>query len=51
MPVMVTVPPTGMSPVHTAPVALTDKVPEEAVSSPLLVTSFPWVPPAVTVMP
>ena len=34
---MVTVPPTGMSPVQTAPVAPTDKVPELAVWSPLLV--------------
>ena len=50
-PVRVTVPPTGMSPVQTAPVALTDKVPEVAVSSPSLVPSFPRVPPAVRVMP
>ena len=33
--VMVTVAPTGMSPVHTAPVAPTDSVPEDACSSPL----------------
>ena len=33
-PVIVTVPPTGTSPVHTAPVAPTDKVPELAVSLP-----------------
>ena len=36
---MVTVWPTGMSPVHTAPVAPTVRVPELAVSSPLPVAS------------
>ena len=34
VPVMVTVWPTGMSPVHDAPVAVTTIVPEEAVWSP-----------------
>ena len=34
---MVTVPPMGMSPVHTAPVAPIDRVPEVAVSFPSLV--------------
>ena len=43
-------PPTGMSPVHTAPVVPTDRVPEEAVWSPLLVTS-PGVPPKLTLIP
>jgi hypothetical protein len=42
-PVIVTVPPTGTSPVHTAPVAPTDNVPELAVSLP---TSLIW--PAVS---
>ena len=37
--VMVTVPPTGMSPVQTAPVAPIDSVPEDACSSPLPVAS------------
>ena len=35
--VMVTVPPTGMSPVQTAPVAPMDRVPELVVVFPLLV--------------
>src|SRR5580704_207880 len=38
-PVIVTVPPTGMSPVHTAPVVPTDRVPELVVSGPPLVAS------------
>src|ERR1700684_1329586 len=40
-PVIVTVPPTGTSPVHTAPVVPTDRVPELAVSLP---TSLIWSP-------
>ena len=36
--VMVTVPPTGMSPVQTVPVAPIDRVPELAVAFPSLVT-------------
>ena len=49
-PVRVMVAPTGMSPVHTAPVVPTDKVPEEAVWSPLPVAS-PGVPPKLTLIP
>ena len=45
-PVIVTVAPTGTSPVHTAPVAPTDRVPELAVWSPLLVI---W-PPRLAVL-
>ena len=37
--VIVTVPPTGMSPVHTAPVAPSVSVPEVAVTSPTAVAS------------
>ena len=36
--VMVTVPPMGMSPVQTVPVAPMDRVPEVVVTFPLLVT-------------
>ena len=39
-PARVTMPPTGMSPVDTAPVAPTDKVPEDAVWSPLPTASL-----------
>src|ERR1700761_5524726 len=47
-PVIVTVPPTGTSPVHTAPVVPTDKVPELAVSLPPLLN---WSAVLVVVKP